>query len=186
MASFWQSHVWPFCLPLLSDYGELEIMRSNRPYLRSAESLSSERFSLPALAIVVTSCLLLVASSGCGPKTDRLQISGDISLDGSPLDQGAIEFLLNEGEKLLSSGAVIKDGKFFIPREKGLPPGTYHLSISSADTEGPKVLSAPRQQGGIPVYRDRIPSKYNSDSQETIEVTPSGDNHFVFDILSQP
>ncbi len=160
-------------------------MQSLRPKTRSLVRVSYETFSLVGLTYAAIGIFFLASTSGCGPKTDRLQISGEISLDGSPLDQGSIRFILKEGEKLLSSGAVIKDGKFFIQREKGLPPGTYHLSISSPDTKGPMIPSGPPQQRGIPVAKERIPRKYNIDSQETIEVTPSGDNHFVFDILSQ-
>ena len=139
-------------------------------------------FVLVLLAVV--SFLVL---TGCGPSTDRLEISGKVLLDGAPLDGGSIRFTSLESEQLLVSGAMVQDGEFSIARGKGLRPGIYHLEISAPD-QGAALVMAGEAPGlrGIPVAQERIPPEYNVNSQQKIEVTISGDNHFVFDIVSKP
>jgi hypothetical protein len=124
------------------------------------------------------SCLIAAMGTavGCGPASDRLPVSGSVTLDRAPLDDGTIRFTSKGGEKLIASGASIDHGEFQIPGDKGLPPGVYVLEISAADTNiPPGALTAP----------ERIPAEYNSNSQKTIEVTVDGENHFDFDIVTK-
>jgi hypothetical protein len=139
------------------------------------------------IALVQIAAVSFLVLTGCGPSTDRLEISGKVLLDGAPLDGGSIRFTSLESEQLLVSGAMVQDGEFSIAREKGLRPGMYHLEISAPD-QGASLVIAGEAPGlrGIPVAPERIPSEYNVNSQQKIEVTISGDNHFVFDIVSKP
>jgi hypothetical protein len=127
----------------------------------------------------------LVLAVGCGPKTDRLPLSGTITLDGAPLDKGKIEFASISGAPLQSTGAVIRDGSYEIPAEKGLLPGTFHVEISSPDAEA-KPVKVSAYPGGptISVAPDRIPPEFNIDSEKRIDVTREGDNVFNFDVTS--
>jgi hypothetical protein len=82
---------------------------------------------------------------------------------------------------------MIKDGEFEIPAPKGLPPGTYHVEITSPNENAPPVMSRETPGGpGIPTQPDRIPPEYNINSSKTVQVTAEGDNHFQFDIVSAP
>jgi len=130
----------------------------------------------PILAAILTSVI------GCGPASDRLPISGAITLDGKPLDSGSIQFTSKGRGKLMASGAMIVNGEFSIPREKGLPPGTYFVEISSPDTQAPLAAyqAGPGQPRLPPTAPERIPAEYNAN--RTIEVTADGENHFTFDI----
>lgn len=124
--------------------------------------------------------------TGCGPRSDRLAISGKVTLDGVPLDSGSIRFTSAAGQRLLASGALIRDGQYNVPEEKGLRPGTYLVRITSPDLDAPPVMMPKTPSGpSFPVPPERIPPEYNVDSQQTIEVTIDGDNHFEFDIKSQ-
>jgi hypothetical protein len=127
--------------------------------------------------------LMLLVAAGCGPKSDRLQVSGTVSLDGSPLDGGSIRFT-STGEKLASSGAMVKVGEYLIPQEKGLPPGNYQVQITAADeAAAPIIIRTGPGDPGTPTQPERIPAEYNSASKHTVDVTVEGDNHFVFDIV---
>jgi hypothetical protein len=128
----------------------------------------------------------LAATTGCGPRTDRLELSGHVTLDGQPLDSGSIRFTSQGSQKLMASGAVITGGEFNIPREKGLPPGTYSVEVSAPDTSAPLVSqpAAPGEPRLPPTAPERIPAEYNEN--RSIEVTVDGDNHFRFDIESRP
>ena len=123
-----------------------------------------------------------IVFTGCGPRSDRLEISGNVSLDHAPLDGGSIQFT-SLGEKMIGSGAMIENGEYHIPQEKGLTPGVYHVVIIAPDNDAPPiVVGAAPGQPGVKTQPERIPPEYNINSKQTIEVTADGDNHFVFDI----
>ncbi len=88
--------------------------------------------------------ITVVVLSGCGPQSDRLAISGKITLNGAPLDSGSIRFTSVAGQKLFASGAVVENGEFDIPQEKGLPPGTYQLEISARTLMRRRLFTAAR------------------------------------------
>ena len=136
-----------------------------------------------ALASIALGVLLFV---GCGPHTDRLEINGKVTLNGAPLDGGAIRFS-SLGEKKMASGAMVNGGQYDIPREKGLLPGSYRVELSAPDESVPPVMVRPPGGGpGSLAAPERIPAEYNENSTHTIEVTAGGDNQFDFDIVSKP
>ncbi len=120
---------------------------------------------------------------GCAPKSDLLEVTGEVALNGVPVKSGSIRFTSVGADKVSSTGAVIRDGKYAIPQIRGLLPGTYQIVISAADESAPKVIA--RDSLGRPqleVSQELIPAEYNSNSQKTVEITVEQDNHFVFDI----
>jgi hypothetical protein len=141
---------------------------------------------LRRLAVSLSAIGALVTFVGCGSSSDRLAISGEVTLDGVPLGSGSIRFTSLESQKLLASGAVIQNGRYSIPAKKGLWPGTYRVEMSSPDLAAPPVMVRDTPDSmGIPAAPDRIPPEYNVNSEKTIVVTIDGDNHFVFDIASR-
>jgi hypothetical protein len=130
--------------------------------------------------------LALVAQAGCGPQSDRLAVSGNVTLDGVALDSGSIRFT-SLGGQLISSGAMIRGGAFNIPQEKGLLPGKYHLEINSPDEKAaPIIYRSEPGAPGIPTQPERIPAEYNVSSKQTVDVSTASDNHFKFEIVSRP
>jgi hypothetical protein len=137
-------------------------------------------------AVIWSLAIGLLSLASCGPHSDRLQVSGEVTLDGVPLDGGTIRFTSLRGQKLLASGAVVQNGEYRVPAEKGLTPGSYHVEITAPDSNAPPVMVRATPGGpGIPVAPERVPAEYNVDSNKTIEVSAGGDNHFVFDISSR-
>jgi hypothetical protein len=133
--------------------------------------------------LLVSFVSLLATGIGCGPSDPREAVSGTVTLDGKPLDQGTIEFVPTAQGVL--SGGVISGGKFDVPADRGLPPGTYTVRIYSADPPSGATASPDPGGGGYPMAKDRIPPKYNSESNVTAEVTAGGENHFTFEVTSQ-
>lgn len=123
-------------------------------------------------------CVVLV---GCGETNElgRLPVTGSVTLKGKPLDQGTIEFAPT-GETGVSGGAMIAAGDYQIPGDKGLPPGMYTVRISSAAEESGRVEQAPGESDTV--AEERIPAKYNTDSEITVEVKSDGENKFDFKI----
>jgi hypothetical protein len=125
----------------------------------------------------------LLLLGGCGGDSDgRQAVSGTVLFNGQPLDQGRIHFAPVE-KGPTESGATIENGKYTVPRESGLVPGTYKVSVFSYDRRGAKVQSdeVPGDPGNTQ-FKERIPAKYNVKSTLTAAVTAGGPNVFDFRI----
>jgi hypothetical protein len=132
---------------------------------------------LVAMMAVAAGCLLSLA--GCENTGGKLAVSGSVSLKGEPLNKGTITFLLPE-EKTPTAEALIENGKYSLPAVSGLLPGKYRVRISAIEefVITPEDYAAGKQP---PPNRERVPPKYNTDSQEMVEVTKEK-NQFDFQI----
>src|SRR5690606_38899279 len=86
--------------------------------------------------------------SGCGPGNPlgRKAVSGTVTLDGAPVQQGSISFQPTHGEGT-SSGAMILGGKYSIEAVDGLADGTYLVQINAIDPSTIAELSADHMPG---------------------------------------
>ena len=129
------------------------------------------------LVLIVTALLPL---AGCEKATGRKAVSGTVTFKGSPLDTGSIAFLSNT-DGMQIGGAMIKDGKFQMPAEQGLEPGTYKVTISSPKGVGERTPEQIEVGASAP-GKEQIPAEYNTKTKLTIEVTSGGPNVFPFAI----
>ncbi|MDC0262132.1 carboxypeptidase-like regulatory domain-containing protein [Planctomycetaceae bacterium] len=119
--------------------------------------------------------------AGCGASDplQRQQVSGEVSLKGTPIAEGTIEFSpVGEGT---ASGAMIEAGKFTIPANKGLPPGEYIVRISASNSDAEQV-EMPGESNKI--AEELIPPEYNVESDVKFTVSLEGENIFTLDIES--
>jgi len=128
--------------------------------------------------------LMLVALVGCGGGTsdplNRQDISGQVTLQGQPLDTGTISFEPQAGTGGTSGGATIENGKFALPKGRGLAPGTYTVRLSSP--EGGPVVTDEAPGETPPPAKERIPASWNSQSEQTISVEAGKQNTFEFEV----
>jgi len=131
--------------------------------------------------LLTTGAVLLFTSLGlgCGSSDPygRQAVSGTVTLNGEPLQEGNIQFASTQ-QGPVNTGAVISKGQYKIDQEKGLPPGQYAVQISAPDRKGTVVNPA---QGFNPP-RELIPVEYNLQSKLKIQVQQSGSNKFDFEI----
>jgi len=133
-----------------------------------------------ARIVFVICCCFMLSGVGCS-KTDPLNrqaISGDVKLGGEPLASGSIEFHPPEGQGTMSGG-VIENGKYAVPAEQGLSPGSYTVRIFSAD-EDAEPVAVPGESNKLAV--EKIPPEYNVNSEQVVEVSDQNENQFDFDI----
>ncbi len=141
--------------------------------------------------------LAIVLAAGCSdPYAGRLAVSGTVKFKGEPLKAGLIAFEPLDKQDT-SSGAQIKDGNYDIPRPQGLKAGKYRLRITSGDQNTPallrKTIKVGEQElpaagpGGSKnfISREMIPPTWNSATQQTVTIDPSGPNKKDFDIPAQ-
>jgi len=110
----------------------------------------------------LTLCLI----AGCGGGESLTPVSGKVAIDGQPLNEGSIQFAPTDG-KAPSQAAMIVGGSFktelhrtnyqvqiFAPRPAKVVP--------KLDENGP---------GGGPRVEERLPARYNTQSELTLSVT---------------
>ncbi|MEA1951635.1 MAG: hypothetical protein U9N87_09630 [Planctomycetota bacterium] len=78
---------------------------------------------------------------GCGGD-GRLPVSGNITLDGKPLELGAITFVPSGDKKANSSGTTVTEGKYSLPSGKGLMAGKYRVSITPIHKTGKQIKNS--------------------------------------------
>jgi hypothetical protein len=122
---------------------------------------------------------MLLAPAGCGGAAQRLPIHGTVTYKGQPLAAGTITFTPKADGPLerTMEGALITDGKYAIPADKGLFPGSYHVSISAVEPSGKPPGGAP---GGPRRSKELLPERYNTQSTLSIDVDAKGKREFDF------
>src|SRR5436309_3067982 len=130
--------------------------------------------------VVVVGMLTPAGCGGPGDELPRQAVSGSVTLKGQPLPQGTIQFLPTTDKQPTAGAVEIKDGKYSLPREQGLVPGSYKVMISSVKDpgaqQGPDDL--PGKPG--PPSKDLIAAKYNVKTNLTAEVKEGAANTLAF------
>ena len=130
--------------------------------------------------LLLLSFLIITSLVGCGDPNGRQPISGVVTFQGKPLDQGIIEF----SSSATMSGAPIIGGKYTVPADSGLEPGVYKVCISAGDGRTPvdSPDGMPGPTGANIVSKEKIPPEYNTKSKQEVTVTGSKPNVFDFTI----
>ncbi len=138
--------------------------------------------------------LILSTAIGCSRSKDDLPreaVAGIVTLDTQPLIEGVIQFTPTDPNAAATACvAEISDGKFSIPREDGLVPGSYRISISHAEMEEVKTKSKTKKpQGSLSkstrLGKETIPARYNTQSTIKEEIKRGGASDLKFDLQSK-
>jgi hypothetical protein len=131
---------------------------------------------LVALSLFAVGAVLL---AGCGKDAapETLDVSGTVTLDGTPVARGQIIFSDPSRQTRSSSGEVV-DGKFTFTAS----PGSKRVEITAMrEVPGKMDTSNPGEER--PLMEQYIPGKYNSDSTLTADVA-AGSTTFEFKLES--
>ena len=112
--------------------------------------------------------LLLNSIVGCSAP-DRSGVSGNVTLDGTPLETGEIMFVPTEGTKGPTAGGSIRGGIYEVPYAKGAAVGRNRVIINSQAKTGRVIKSL---EDLHPEYAEIIPAKYNEQSELVYELKP--------------
>ena len=128
--------------------------------------------------LVLLCCLPLI---GCGGSANNYKaVSGAVTFQGKPVPEGAIQFCTDAKPPVVCGGAMIRDGKYQLPRDHGLAPGHYLVRITSTE----RIDNPDKAKNEMAPFftRERIPAKYNSESELKVEVHPDKPTEFNFDL----
>ena len=126
----------------------------------------------------------LVLLSGCGDSgLDKVIVSGKVSYQGEPVQDGLLRFVPVEGTKGPASGAVIRDGAYTAKAIGGVPLGKLRVEIRAFR----KPANAPRREGPDLAFRPEarkqyLPPKYNLQSELTVTLDSTGQQTRDFDL----
>ena len=128
-------------------------------------------------AVAVLGLAALASVAGCAPA--GATVSGKVTLDGAPLEDGHISFVPKAGGQKQAGWATIIGGKYAIPASSGLGTGAFRVEIRAPRATGeksndPTLISA----------KEVVPARYNSRSELVADVQP-GQNVANFDLKSK-
>jgi hypothetical protein len=126
---------------------------------------------LPLVARCFVISTLLLFAPGCGEPNPlgRRAVHGEVTFQGQPVDYGGIQFMPEDLQRGVSSGAMIEDGRYQIKTTDGLPPGNYKVMITAPDQKQKEIVEGPPGEERS-VARERIPKKYNLQTELKLEV----------------
>lgn len=135
------------------------------------------------LAVAVLVC-------GCGEGGDGLKreaVSGKVTFNGKPLEQGSIQFLPPQGNQNAGAWGQIVNGAYAIAAAEGPVAGEYSVSITSASSSsgGAATDTPPGDDSGL-VDPNAIPEQYNLRTTLKATVEAGKANELNYELTSKP
>lgn len=114
--------------------------------------------------------LALLTLAGCGGPS-RVPVSGAVTVDGAPVDNGTITFVPTGAAAAGAppkASARITDGKYAFEPDFGPMPGAYSVEITWDKKTGKKVSTGDADMRDE--TKQMLPAKYNAQTTLTADV----------------
>ncbi|WDI42075.1 hypothetical protein [Bremerella sp. P1] len=119
--------------------------------------MSNSKSDTSRIAGFVLLLTLAAVSLGCGGMAQApIDVTGNISIEGKPLNEGAVIFTDQKGER--SYGEIHSDGSFVVPQ---VVPGTFRVAVSVPQRRRVKGDNADPARGARPMPVP-VPPRYAS------------------------
>lgn len=179
-------------------------MENARKFAATTDSLKSCRIG--RLVACVLLCSGNLVTIGCGnedPTTvQRVGVSGQVTLDGRPLEAAAIVFhsessgtftgnSLGDDALALPAFSFVEDGVYTIDAQDGPTVGTARVEFRPKPIPREEleqaIDQAAKSGNRLPPKTSavEIPDRYNADSTLRVELVP-GENQHNFELTSRP
>lgn len=145
----------------------------------------AKRFFRGGLIPVSILSALLVVCAGCGSKdaNGRVAVSGLVTLDGQPLDDGYITLIPVSSGPAVSG--KIQEGEFRLAPADGPAIGPYLVEIDAVRPTG-RIVEHPDLFGETTEETENIvPPQFNRKTTLRVEVVADGENRFEFDVKTR-
>lgn len=129
--------------------------------------------------------LALLALPSCSTAArDRVAVSGQVTFDDRPLENGQVVFE-PRGQGRMAIAQLI-GGRYAIASERGPTAGEYIVRITASRPTGEKASGGPTSGGEFrDVYTQFLPARYNDASELIVQIDPAqGDVEKDFELRS--
>ena len=132
----------------------------------------TQRLAYGKMARFCGICVLLATCFGCGNKGPRrAAVSGHVTVDGRPIDEGVIQFLPVEGTVGPETGGVIDNGQYDIPQNRGAVVGKSRVELRASKKTGRKIQDPTGRPGTLTdEYKEMFPPSSNTNSSLVREI----------------
>jgi hypothetical protein len=115
--------------------------------------------------------VLLCVFAGCGGQADgnRALVTGRVTLNGSPIGEGAVNLIPISGEGI-RTGGPISNGVYEIPQERGPAPGKYRVEIYGFEPIGGAAAGESGDADAQSATRQVVPPQFNTESTLELDV----------------
>lgn len=149
-----------------------------------------------AIFLTLLSGLAALLLAGCGEVNPqgRVPVSGEVTLDGTPVSEALLIFSPVGGSSTNASSArqenvkavaVVTQGTFTLSQNEGPRPGVYDILIQDQPPEF-EAFAADLAKGSAPRRpRFTIPKTYDQPGRLTATVSEEGPNSFQFSLESR-
>jgi len=110
-------------------------------------------------------------------------VSGTVTVDGLPLQRGAVSFSRRDGDAF-EAMAYVNDGRFGLPRKHGLAVGTYRVRVTALPADSSSSREAVRGQQPT-AKANQLPPKYNMNSELSVVMDGRSDKTLTLDLNSR-
>lgn len=124
--------------------------------------------------------LALLLTSGCGDDSNRVGVSGTVTVDGEPLEQGSVAFIGENGSAV--AAGPVRNGSYTLRQTanaEGIEPGQYKVRIESWKVQP----GEPQDDGTFAAGEAAIPEKYMDAEKSGLTATVP-DGNYDFDLKS--
>lgn len=153
-----------------------------------------------SLAARIAAAIACFAILGCGSdRPELVPVTGLVTLDGTPLTTGRIEFFPISGRP--AYGAIGGDGRYELTSYEqgdGAPPGSYVVTVTARQdvVDGPVYASIEDEMRGKPISNQQgagpsrprwlAPSLYANRSTTTLAANVGDGSEINFELKSKP
>lgn len=131
--------------------------------------MSKLRRTIAGMAAAVA---LVTAFTGCGGPP-KAKVSGTVTLDGEPIENGTISFYPT-GKDGQTAGGGIENGKYTVEAS----PGEMTVVISASKVVGKQKMYDTPDSPEVDKVVELIPDRYNKTSELKVNLKP-GDNEGI-------
>lgn len=126
----------------------------------------------------------LILIAGCGAPVTMVPVTGTVTYDSKPLEQGLIEFYPVAPTPGAMAGASIERGAYSVPGDKGLQvKGKYTVKITATRKSGKQTTNIlPGGSGQMDLYEQFLPETYNTKSKLEAAIADPSKRKFDFNL----
>jgi hypothetical protein len=135
--------------------------------------------------------MLGLGAGGCSASfsaTGAQTIAGSVTVDGRPMKTGTIVFFPYDDGKTLrtvSASEMIRNGRFTVPRSKGLAPARYRIAVFGGKDESAQPDTNDADDVDSTQVKDKLPARFNLASELEVEITRRAIKELKIDIESK-